>query len=124
MLFLVWRIVVHTKVLSARMWRMPLQQVSRPAKNLVYALFQVLRILLPTERGLVARFKDRQCIDECEVKSAISRRYLEHVKQLSLIQEGLGSRLGLYFRVVGTHALGTVPSFYHLPLSQGVLVRF
>jgi hypothetical protein len=29
-----------------------------------------------------------------------------------------------YFRVVGTHALGTVPSFYHLPLSQGVLVRF
>jgi hypothetical protein len=39
---------------------------SRPAKNLVYALFQVLRILLPTERGLVARFKNRQCIDECE----------------------------------------------------------
>jgi hypothetical protein len=59
-----------------------------------------------------------------EVKLAISRRYLEHVKELSLVQEGLGSRLGLYFRVVGTHALGTVPSFYHLPLSQGVLVRF
>jgi hypothetical protein len=77
---------------------------SRPAKNLVYALFQVLRILLPSERGLVARFKNRQCIDECEVKLAIQRWYLEHVKQLSLILEGLGSRLGLYFRVVCTWA--------------------
>jgi hypothetical protein len=26
MLFLLWRIVVHTKVLYARMWKMPLQQ--------------------------------------------------------------------------------------------------
>jgi hypothetical protein len=56
----------------------------------------------------VARFKNRQCIDECEAKLAISRRYLEHVQQLSLVQEGLGSRVGLYFRVVGTHALGTL----------------
>jgi hypothetical protein len=97
---------------------------SRPAKNLVHALFQVLRILLPTERGLVARFKNGQCIDESEVESAITKRYLEHVKQLSLVQDGLGSRVGLYFRAVGLHALGTVPEYYRLPLSQGVLVRF
>jgi hypothetical protein len=68
----------------------------------------------------VARFKNRQCIDECKVNLAISRRYLEHVKQLSLVQEGLGSRLGLYFRVVGTHALGTVPSLVSFaPISRG-----
>ena len=40
------------------------------------------------------------------------------------MHDGLGSRVGLYFRNVGTHALGTVPEFYHLPLSHGVLVRF
>ena len=31
---------------------------SRAAKNLVHALFQVLRLLLSPERGLVARFKN------------------------------------------------------------------
>ena len=55
---------------------------------------------------------------------AITRRYLEHVMRLSLVQDGLGSPVGLYFRDVGTHALGTVPEFYHLPLSHGILMRF
>jgi hypothetical protein len=43
---------------------------------------------------------------------------------MSLMQEGLDFPLGLFFRGVGTHALGTVPTNYQLPLSQGVLVRF
>ena len=70
---------------------------------------------------LLSRFKNRQCIDESEVESAITRRYLEHVMRLSLVQDG--SRVGPNFRDVGTHALGTVPEFYRLPLSHGVLVR-
>ena len=53
---------------------------SRAAKNLVHALFQVLRILLSSKRGLVARFKNGQRIDVREVESAITRRYLEHVR--------------------------------------------
>ena len=97
---------------------------SRAAKILVHALFQVLRTLLSSERGLLARFKNGQCIDESEVESAITRRYLEHIMRLSLVQDGLGSRVGLYFRDVGTHALGTVPEFYRLPLPHRVLVRF
>ena len=44
--------------------------------------------------------------------------------QLSLVRNGLVSRVGLYFRAVGTHALGTVPECYRLPRSHGVLVRF
>jgi hypothetical protein len=50
MLFLVWRIVVHTKVLYVRIVEDAFA-ASRPAKNLVYALFQILRIFLPTESG-------------------------------------------------------------------------
>ena len=72
----------------------------------------------------MARFKNGQCIDESEVESSITRRYLEHVMRLSLVQDGLGSRVGLYLRDVGTHALGIVPEVYRLPLSLGVLVRF
>ena len=74
--------------------------------------------------GFSGTFKNGQCIDEGEVESAIASRYLEHVMRLSLVQDGLGSRVGLYFRDVGTQALGTVPEFYRLPLSHGVLVRF
>ena len=40
--------------------------------SLVHALFHVLRIFLSSERGLVARFKNGQCIDESEVESAIT----------------------------------------------------
>ena len=39
------------------------------------------------------------------MESAIARRYLEHVTQLSLVKDGLGSRVGRYFRDVGTRAL-------------------
>jgi hypothetical protein len=46
-------------------------------KNIGVRYPQVLRILLPRERALVARFKNGQCIDECEVKLALSRRYCE-----------------------------------------------
>jgi hypothetical protein len=95
-----------------------------PAQNFVRALFQALRILLPTERGLRAQFNNGQHIDASAVEVAIATRYLEHVTQMSTVRDGLGSRLGLYFRVVGTHALGTVPEYYRLPLSNGVLIRF
>jgi hypothetical protein len=37
---------------------------------------------------------------------------------------GPGSGIGLYFRIVGTHALGMVPLFHSCTLSHGVLVRF
>ena len=51
-------------------------------------------------------------------------RYTQHIQHLSQVEHGTGSRIGLYFRVVGTHALGVVLSFYSCRLSHGVLVRF
>ena len=56
----------------------------------------------------------------------LSTRYTSStcIQHLSQVQHGPGSRIGLYFRVVGTHALGVVPSFYSCRLSHGVLVRF
>ena len=95
-----------------------------PGHNFMGALFQVLRIILPSERGLGVRLKSGQCIDESVVAAAIEKRYLEHITLVSTRQEGLGSRLGLYFRAVGQHALGTVPFYYRLPLSHRVLIRF
>ena len=79
-------------------------QPSLDSQLLVHVAFEeqafivpaVLRILLSSERGLVACFKNGQCIDEGEVESAITRRYLEHVMRLSLAQDGLGSRVGLF----------------------------
>ena len=41
----------------------------------------VLWILLPTARGLVARFKNGECVNECQVESAITKQYAEHVMQ-------------------------------------------
>jgi hypothetical protein len=57
-------------------------------------------------------------------KPCIHTRYTEHVQRLSQVASGPGSRIGLYFRIVGTHALGLVPPFYSCTLSHGVLVRF
>ena len=49
---------------------------SRAAKNLVHSLFKNLRILLPTERGLVAaRVKNGECIEECEVEAVPGASY-------------------------------------------------
>jgi hypothetical protein len=43
-----------------------------------------------------------------------------YIQRLSQVVNGPGSRIGLYFRVVGTHDLGAVPSFYSCQLSHGV----
>ena len=68
----------------------------------------------------------RNCLplDATAIDEALSTRYTQHIQHLSQVEHGTGSRIGLYFRVVGTHALGVVPSFYSCRLSHGVLVRF
>lgn len=95
-----------------------------PAHNFVGALFQVLRHLLPREGGLSRTFRACEPLDVDAIETALSTRYTEHVQRLARVLSGPGSRIGLYFRVVGTHALGTVPPFYACRLSHGVLVRF
>lgn len=96
----------------------------RSAHNFVGALFAVLRLLLPRASGLMRLFRAAQPIDEEALEVALSCRYTEHVTRLSRVVGGLGSRIGLYFRDVGTHALGEVPPFYSCTLSHGLLVRF
>ena len=59
-----------------------------------------------------------------QVRRCIQRSNGYHIQRLSQVVNGPGSRTGLYFRVVGTHVLGVVPSFYSCRLSHGVLVRF
>ena len=63
-------------------------------------------------------------MDATAIDEALSTRYTEHIQHLSQVENGTGSRIGLYFRVVGTHALGVIPSLYSCRLSHGVLVRF
>ena len=96
----------------------------RASHNFVGALFAVLRIVLPRAGGLTRLFRDGQPLDADLVETALATRYAEHVATLSRVVSGSGSRIGLYFRVVGTHALGVVPPFYLCKLSHGVLVRF
>ena len=92
--------------------------------NFVGALFQVLRILLPREGGLTRTLRACLPLDIDGIDEALHTRYTEHIQRLSQVVNGPGSRIGLYFRVVGTHVLGVVPSFYSCRLSHGVLVRF
>ena len=94
------------------------------AHNFVWALFQVLRILLPREGGLTRTLRACLPLDIDGIDAALHSRYTEHIQRLSQVVNGPGSRTGLYFRVVGTHVLGVVPSFYSCRLSHGVLVRF
>ena len=94
------------------------------AHNFVGALFQVLRILLPREGGLTRTLRACLPLDIDGIDEALHTRYTEHIQRLSQVVNGPGSRIGLYFRVVGTHVLGVVPSFYSCRLSHGVLVRF
>ena len=94
------------------------------AHNFVGALFQVLRILLPREGGLTRTLRACLPLDIDGIDEALHTRYTEHIQRLSQVVNGPGSRTGLYFRVVGTHVLGVVPSFYSCRLSHGVLVRF
>ena len=94
------------------------------AHNFVGALFQVLRILLPRARGVIRTFRNCLPLDATAIDEALSTRYTEHIQHLSQVENGTGSRIGLYFKVVGAHALGVVPSFYTCRLSHGVLVRF
>ena len=93
------------------------------AHNFVGALFQVLRILLPRVR-ITRTLRNCLPLDATAIDEALSTRYTQHIQHLSQVEHGTGSRIGLYFRVVGTHALGVVPSFYSCRLSHGVLVRF
>jgi len=94
----------------------------RAARNFVGALF--LRVVLPSERGLVGLFRAGQELDATAIDDALSLAYTEHIHSLSQVHSGPGSRIGLYFRDVGTHALGMVPPYYLSRHSHGVLVRF
>ena len=48
------------------------------------------------------------------IDEELHTRYTEHVQHLSQVENGPGSRIGLYFGVAGTHALGIVRSFFHV----------
>ena len=78
------------------------------AHNFVGALFQVLRILLPREGGLTRTLRACLPFDIDGIDEALHTRYTEHIQRLSQVVNGPGSRIGLYFRVVGTHVLGVV----------------
>lgn len=94
------------------------------AQNYVGALFVVLRLLLPRAGGLSRTLRACQPLDVDAVEQALTTRYTEHLQQLSQVTQGPGSRIGLYFRVVGLHDMGMVPPFYACHLPHGVLVRF
>ena len=91
--------------------------------NFVRALFQVLRTLLPSERGLQGCFRREEALDAVVVDQALQDRYCEFVAAAARVLEGPGSRMGLYFREVVLHALGDVPPYFALRVSHGVMTR-
>ena len=95
-----------------------------PVRNFVSALYQALRVLLPREAGLVRLFRSSQPIDAEIVDKALRDRYSAHVRELSGVFQGTGSRIGLYFREVAVHDMGEVPRYYSLPMAHGVMLRF
>ena len=84
------------------------------AHNFVGALFEVLRILLPRAGGITRTLRNCLPLDATAIDEALSTRYTEHIQHLSQVEHGTGSRIGLYFRVVGTHALGVCGPFFVL----------
>lgn len=92
--------------------------------NFVRALFQVLRTLLPSERGLQGCFRREEALDADVVEQALQDRYSEFVAAAARVIEGPGSRVGLYFREVALHALGDVPPYFALRVSHGVMTRW
>lgn len=96
----------------------------QPSSVLVTLAYRVLRVVLPRERGLVGIFRAGQELDATAIEAALSLAYMEHIHTLSQVVSGSGSRIGLYFRDVGTHAPGMVPPYYSGRHSHGVLVRF
>jgi hypothetical protein len=95
-----------------------------PAHNFVAALDKVLRLLLPRATGVSRAFREGQPLDADEIDQALTARYEAYIAECALVLEGLGSRIGLYFRDVARHALGVVPEHYALRLPHGILVRF
>jgi len=89
----------------------------------VRALFQVLRSLLPSERGLQGCFRREEALDADAVDQALQDRYRELVAAAARVLEGSGSRVGLYLREVALHALGAVPPYFALRVSHGVMSR-
>jgi len=96
----------------------------RSAHYFVGSLFAVLRLILPRAGGLTRLFRDAQPLDADALEVALSRRYTEHVASLSRVISGSGPRIGLYFRDVGTHALGVVPLIILAPFLMGCLFGF
>ena len=103
-------------------WHSGSRAATRPC-NLVRALFQVLRIVLPSERGLLGCFRREQPLDAAAVDAALRTRYQQLTTSKTAILEGKGSRLGLYFREVALHKMGEIPHYFLSRISHGVMIR-
>ena len=68
-------------------------------------------------------FRREEPLDAALVETALRDRYQQLVASKAAIQEGKGSRLGLYFREVALHAMGEVPHYFSTRVSHGVMIR-
>ena len=83
---------------------------SRGQGTWIRALFDVLRVLLPSGRW----HRTLMALDPIpvpDVAAALKVAYATYTSSLRLVQSGDGSRVGFYFREVGSHTLGTLPPY-------------
>jgi len=66
---------------------------SRVALNFTSALHRALKVLLPSERGLLSRMRALELFDPGEIDAALAVRYREHITQLSRVHRGEGSKI-------------------------------
>ncbi|MFM7642504.1 MAG: reverse transcriptase domain-containing protein [Cyanobium sp.] len=83
----------------------------------IRALFDALRTLLPQGRWMRV-FLALDPIPVGEVESALTTAFTTYTSSLQPVHTGPGSRIGFYFREVGTHPMGTLPSYLGLGLSR------
>jgi hypothetical protein len=86
------------------------KQVATNTNNWAAALYRTLHLLLHAG-GWRRVLNNAEPIDIKPVRKALLDTYTAYVATFKPIHEGEGSRLGVYFREWGDHALGKVPLY-------------
>jgi hypothetical protein len=91
--------------------------------NFAKGLYRVLNIL-KVEQQLEAHMRALRKIDMQAVERQLAEQYKRYVESLQTGHGQAGSMVNHYFRVMGKHALGTVPCWYKFNVPYKVTVRF
>jgi hypothetical protein len=102
---------------AGAVWRSALQQNvqdglggNHPAQNWAAHLYSALHLIAPHQQWR-SRMLQLQPLDLKVVRLALQQFYTDYCQRLSPVTLGEGSRKGTYFRTVGIHTLGRLPTY-------------